>query len=93
VLADVKLAQSDDEQLRKNGLNALRVRFGNMKAVNQFFRMHLRARELPEMMTAAKLTHDGAIATYSDLEDKPKAKTPEEAQRLAQQESDANNEE
>jgi hypothetical protein len=75
--------QSPDEEKQQASREALLKMFGSMEAVDKFYRMYLRSRGQPEKIT--KMEHDGHIATtYFDLEDMPKAKSPEEAKQIAE---------
>ncbi len=82
---DLAMLRSGDEQAAGIAKKRLDKLFGSMDALDKFFRMYLRARGEPEKIT--KLDHSGSIPlTYSDLqpEGSAKAKTPEEARRLAE---------
>lgn len=83
VMLDVTAMESDDPEVRKGAIWAFRKRFGNMKAVNQFFRMYLRARGEPETISSTKVEHSGSISTYNDLESRPKPRSIDEARAIA----------
>ncbi len=83
-LAHIDTLKGNDKDKQRQSRAALMKMFGSMEAVDRFYRMYLRARGQPEKIT--KNEHSGEIATpYRDLEDKPKAKSPDEAKRLADQ--------
>ncbi len=83
MMLDFVALESEDRQIREGTARKLSKLFGNMKAVNQFFRMYLRARGQPETITRNIVA--GAVpVTYADLDEPPKAKTPEEARMKAE---------
>jgi hypothetical protein len=58
--------------------------FGTMDAVDKFFRMYLRARGLPERISRNIQEVTDIPVGYGELESAPpKAKSPEEARRMA----------
>ncbi len=60
-----------------------------MKAVNQFFRMYLRARGEPETISRNINENSDVPLGYGDLENAPpNAKSPEEARKMAEQTSE-----
>lgn len=86
VLDDFKVIQELEKTnpIRLLSEKRLMKLFGSMDAIDKFFRMYLRARELPERLTSTKVEHTGSIQTYNDLENKPKASSPEEARKMAE---------
>jgi hypothetical protein len=85
VIADFETLEdlSKPRVVRRQAEKRLMGLFGTMKGVNTFYRMYLRSRGQPETIT--KMEHDGQIATtYRDLDEAPKANSPEEARRVAE---------
>lgn len=88
--ADLKLMETrehNDKQRIAAETRLLRY-MGSYEAIDRLFRTYLRTRNVPEKLTQQMVEHSGMITTagYDDLE-KPKAKSPEEARELAEQDS------
>ena len=69
---------------RLKALREVRDRFGSVTAANEFFRMYLRSRGLPETIRKTTITDETPTRRRRTIDGKPKAKTLAEAQKIAE---------
>ncbi len=77
--------ESEDKDIRMGAMKKLSKMFGKLKAVNQFFRMYLRARGEPETISSNINENSDVPLGCGDLENPPpKANSPDEARKMAE---------